>query len=253
MLTPLTGLISIIVFFIFMLTCVALGQYIAKRHPITSGLSVTEGAVFTLMGLLVAFTFANASQRYDLRRAMITEEANAINTAYLRLDMLKSNERLILKQDFIAYINSRIATYQAIPNFDAVAIQLNKSKEIQAKLWQDAINACKNSTIPIAPMLILPAINTMFDIANTRTSYTYFHPHYLIFVLLLFVALLSAFLTGYGMTRKGAWNAIHVIAFVLIITITIYIIIDLEYPRLGIITENKFDMQLMGVQKEISK
>ncbi len=48
-------------------------------------------------------------------------------------------------------------------------------------------------------------------------------------------------------------SSIHVIAFALIITITIYIIIDLEYPRLGIIKETKFDRQLIELQKDMEQ
>ncbi len=253
MFTPTAGLISIIIFFILMLLCIVLGQFIAKKTKATSGLSVTEGAVLTLMGLLVAFTFSSANQRFDQRRAMITEEANAISTAYLRLDMLQPADRLLLKKDFLSYISSRLAIYQAVPDFNLVDIELKNSKVAQNKLWQDAINACKNSTILAAPMLILPSINIMFDIANTRTTYTYFHPHYLIFTLLILVALLSAFLTGYGITGKGAWSSVHVIAFAFVITITIYIIIDLEYPRLGIIKETKFDYQLIDLKKDFEQ
>lgn len=192
MFTPATGLISIIIFFILMMSCILLGQIIAKKKPVTSGLSVTEGAVLTLMGLLVAFTFSSASQRYDQRRALIIEETNAISTAYLRLDMLQPTDRLLLKKDFLSYISSRLAIYQAIPDFEAVAAELKKSKEIQARLWQDAISACKNTKVLSTSMLILPSVNIMLDIANTRTAYTQFHPHYLIFTLLILVALLSA-------------------------------------------------------------
>ncbi len=210
MINSIMGLFLLVIFFFLMLLCIALGQLIAKKKPATSGLNVTEGAVFTLMGLLVAFTFASANQRFDQRRAMITEEANAISTAYLRLDMLQPNDRLLLKKDFLTYVAARLAIYQAVPDFNAVAIELNKSKEIQKKLWQDAINASKNTNIQVAPMLILPSINNMFDVANTRSAYTYFHPHYLIFALLILVALLSAFLTGYGMAGKGTWSSMGV-------------------------------------------
>jgi hypothetical protein len=53
-----------------------------------TGLAVVEGAVFGLMGLLLAFTFSGAASRFDARRQLIVEEANAIGIAYLRLDLL---------------------------------------------------------------------------------------------------------------------------------------------------------------------
>jgi hypothetical protein len=55
-----------------------------------AGTGVVEGAVFALLGLLIAFTFSGAASRFDERRKLIVEEANAIGTAYLRLDLLPS-------------------------------------------------------------------------------------------------------------------------------------------------------------------
>src|SRR4051794_21066793 len=64
-----------------------------KRHNAdpedpSVGLGAVDGAVFGLMGLLIAFTFSAAATRFDARRALIVEEANAIGTSYLRLDLL---------------------------------------------------------------------------------------------------------------------------------------------------------------------
>ena len=53
-----------------------------------AGVGAIDGAVFGLLGLLVAFTFSGAASRFDARRQLVVEEANAIGTAYLRLDVL---------------------------------------------------------------------------------------------------------------------------------------------------------------------
>jgi hypothetical protein len=57
------------------------------------GVGAVEGAVYGLLGLLIAFTFSGAATRYDSRRLLIVEEANAIGTAYLRLDLLPAEAR----------------------------------------------------------------------------------------------------------------------------------------------------------------
>src|ERR1700675_930574 len=53
-----------------------------------AGVGAIDGAVFGLLGLLVAFTFSGAASRFDARRQLVVEEANAIGTAYLRIDWL---------------------------------------------------------------------------------------------------------------------------------------------------------------------
>lgn len=239
------GFFFLLIFFVLMLLSIAIGHYIGTRKVTKPALSITEGAVFTLMGLLIAFAFAGASQRLDQRRMTIIQESNAIGTAYLRLDILQPADRLSLKNDFLSYVTARLDIYDAFPDYNAIAAAQKISSSKQAKIWHDAIIACKSANIT-APMLILPAINTMFDIANTRTAYTIMHPPALIFCLLILVALLSGFLTGYGMAGKGTWNSLHVIAFALIISVTIDIVIDLEYPRIGIIKESNFDYLLVN-------
>src|SRR4249920_2368027 len=67
------------------------------------GLGTIETAVFALLGLLIAFTFSGAASRFDGRRQLVAQEANAIGTAYLRLDMLAPDARSALRQRFSQY------------------------------------------------------------------------------------------------------------------------------------------------------
>src|SRR6201999_2069379 len=89
---------------IFVVTCVALfaavvavtllgRAYAERRWPhaeetSVEGTTAVEGSVFALFGLLVAFSFAGAESRLDARRDMVVDEANAIEIAYLRMDLL---------------------------------------------------------------------------------------------------------------------------------------------------------------------
>ena len=62
---------------------------------------------------------------------------------------------------------------------------------------------------------------------------------------------MSAFLASYALQGKDSWRSFHVIAFALISSLTVYIIIDLEFPRLGFIKESGFDSYLTDVRNEI--
>lgn len=243
------GIIAVVGLFCSMLMLAAIGHKVGRRKTNQDGIAITEGAVFTLMALLVAFTFSNASSRFDQRRTLIIDEVNAISTAYLRLDILQSQDRAILQKDFNDYVNSRITIYQNIPDIDAVYAELNKSKMIGSKLWHDAVNAANRSQAKNANMLILPPINSMFDIASTRVAFTSLHLHYIILSLLLLVALLSAFIIGYGTATKKHWLSVHIIAYSLILSVTIYIILDIEYPRYGIIKSAELDILMIDLKK----
>src|SRR6188508_2344639 len=66
------------------------GRRRMERDPESAKVSTgaIDGAIFGLLGLLIAFTFSGAAARFDERRQMIVEEANSIGTAYLRIDLL---------------------------------------------------------------------------------------------------------------------------------------------------------------------
>ena len=83
------------------------------------GLVTVETALYALLGLMLAFSFSGASNRFDTRRAQTVQEANAIGTAYLRLDLLPAAAQPALRMKFRAYTDSRIAVYGALPDMAA--------------------------------------------------------------------------------------------------------------------------------------
>src|SRR5215468_3455539 len=83
------------------------------------GVGAVDGAVFALLGLLIAFTFSGASSRFDTRRELIVEETNDIGTAYLRLDLLPSGLQPALREDFRRYVDLRIEVYRRLPDIVA--------------------------------------------------------------------------------------------------------------------------------------
>lgn len=248
MIFSMLGIFVICTLFILMLLLAALGHKVGRRIASEHGISITEGAIFTLMALLVAFTFSSASARFDQRRILIIDEANAIGTAYLRLDVLEPQDRAVLQKDFLDYVTSRIDIYQRMKDIDVANVELGRSKIIASKLWRDAVKAISHSSITNLNLFVLAPINTMFDVANTRAGYTALHLHQVIFLLLIVVALLSAFITGYGTASRKRWLSVHIIAYSIIMSATIYIILDIEFPRYGIIKASGLDAMLVDVK-----
>src|SRR5258705_703379 len=108
------------------LLVIELGRRIGTRamagDPVgaQAGAGVVDAAVFGLLGLLVAFTFSGAATRFDVRRQLVVEEANAIGTAYLRLDVLPAAAQPALRARFREYLESRLAPYPAMPDIAPV-------------------------------------------------------------------------------------------------------------------------------------
>ena len=66
-----------------------------------------------LLGLLLAFTFSMSNSRFDNRRQLVIEEANAIGTAILRTDFYPDSVRKLLRASLKEYVENRIAFYRA--------------------------------------------------------------------------------------------------------------------------------------------
>jgi hypothetical protein len=97
-------------------------------------LNAVEGAVFALMGLLLAFALAGALQRFDERRQQILQEATAISTAYDRLDLLPGDARIQIKAKLKDYLKARIELYDLPIDFSLTKGAAVHSSEQQAKI-----------------------------------------------------------------------------------------------------------------------
>jgi hypothetical protein len=223
------------------------GGYRLGRRNLAAGryknLGAIETAVFGLLGLLLGFAFAGATSRFDARRELVVREANAIGTAYLRVDLLPQTDQPELRRLFRAYVDARVSIYDNVDNPTAVASLVNTVNELQQKIWMHAVQAIGRDSAPHAPLLVLPALNEMIDITTSRTVMANTHMPSLILVLLMSVSMLSALLAGFGMAETGrSW--LHVLLYAAAVTITIYTVLDLDNPRAGLIRLDAADQVL---------
>jgi len=209
------------------------------------GTGAVEGAVFGLLGLLIAFTFSGAAARFDARRDLIVKETNAIGTAWLRLDLLPISAQPTIRESFRQYVDSRLEAYHKLPDVQAAQAELTKATVLQSDIWTQAVAAGRlEGAPPAATMLLLPALNEMIDITTTRTMATKLHPPAAIYGMLVGLALASALLAGYDMAGGKSRSWLHVIGFAAVMAVAVYIIIDIEFPRLGLIRVDAFDEAL---------
>ena len=79
------------------------------------------------------------------------------------------------------------------------------------------------------------------------------HPPTAVFGLLVGLTLAGALLAGYAMAGSTAWSWMHAAGFAAVMSVTIYVIIDLEYPRLGFIRVDAADEMLVSVRKSMGE
>jgi hypothetical protein len=176
------------------------------------------------------------------------EEANNIGTAWLRLDVLPASAQPKLRDAFRRYADARIALYRTFSQ-SGVAVaraEFARSTGLQREIWDEAVAACRD--VPAATVVVLPALNAMFDISTTRLAATQMHPPTIVYVVLAAISLVCGFLVGYEMGATPVPSRAHMLVLAFIISFTLYVILDFEYPRLGFIRIDDFDQLLVQVR-----
>jgi hypothetical protein len=99
---------------------------------------------------------------------------------------------------------------------------------------------------------MLPALNAMFDIVTTRTMAARTHPPGVVFGMLALLAGMAAFMAGNGMSGTKIRSWLHIIAFATVLAVTVYVIMDMEYPRVGLIRVDDFDEALVNLRRSMN-
>jgi hypothetical protein len=253
---PISPLLFALLLLIGMLLLLEIGRRLGvRRRPKElegngGGLSTVEGAVFALFGLMIAFTFSGAASRFNEKLMLVADEANEIGTAHLRLHLLSHQAEPALQELFRQYVDSRLETYRRLPNMVAAEMEMTKSNEIQEEIWVDAVAATRlPDSHPSSSLLLLPALNDMFDIATTRTMVLQLHPPRIIYALLFSLGLISSLLAGYRMASCQQRSWLHILGFTVLTVLIVYIMLDIEYPRSGLIRIESADQLLVKLRE----
>ena len=254
----LTAGLSVAALFVGVLVLAEVGRRIGKRRlardteGLAKGAGAAEASVFTLLGLLIAFTFSSAAARFEDRRHLITDEANAIGTAYLRIGLLPGDVQPAMKDLFRRYTEVRSTTYLNAEDEAATQAKLAEAASLQGRIWEMALTASRRPEVRAqTPILVLSSLNDMIDITTTRVMATRNHPPLVVFLLLGGLSLVGALLIGYGTAPDAHRNWFHTIIFATILSLTVYVIVDLELPRLGMIRVHGADQILVDLRKSM--
>jgi hypothetical protein len=189
-------------------------------------------ATLTLLGLIIGFTFSMAITRYDQRKNLEEEEANAIGTAYVRADLLPSADAARVRALLKEYLDVRIEFYETREPQRLPDIAARRAK-LQADLWtivQRAATAQPSAVIALA-------VSGMNDVLNaqgyTQAAWWNRIPP-AAWLLMIIIAVCSNVLIGYGTHRtKARWLLLFVLP--LVVSISFFLIADIDSPRGGVI------------------
>ncbi|MCA9235071.1 MAG: hypothetical protein KDA44_06355 [Planctomycetales bacterium] len=235
------GAIAAIALFFAMLASAVAGHRYGIRlfrrdGDAAAGTGTVDAAILSLLGLLIAFTFSGAYKRYESRRGLVVQEANNIGTAYLRIDLLRESDQTPMRDLFRKYLQTRLDFWESLSDVKLATALHDQTVAIQGQIWDLAVHSTAGDETRSARLLLLPALNAMFDITTTRLAAIQAHPPVLIFVMLAALAVSAAALVGFGMGNSPRPKIWHVVGLAAISAATIYVILDIEYPRFGWVT-----------------
>ncbi len=217
-----------------------------------SGAAIIENSLMGLTALLVAFTFSMAASKYENRRQIIVEEANHIGTAILRCDLYPDSVRSLLRTDFKKYVEARIAYYDAGNDEQKMSAALDTGAIYSNKIWKRVAALAHNLDNRAKSGQMIPALNNMIDIVTTRDADRKARiPRLILWVVLLF-SLLSAFLSGYGNKTKRR-NFLMIGTFAFMTTITLYLIMELDRPKQGLINLDASEQNIKSLRKMLEE
>lgn len=179
------------------------------------------------------------------------QEANAIGTAYLRLDELPSNDQPEMRRLFREYLDTRLRVYENLSDQEATEQAVARVAQLQQEIWSRAVTASRADPSQNTARLLLPALNEMIDITTTRMIALRTHLPALIFALLTCVALLSGLLAGYAMAKRKSRSWLHMLLYAAVVAVTVYTVLDLDYPRSGFIHLDAADNALRQLRNSI--
>lgn len=228
-----------VVLFLGMLLFLELGRRIGMRQiarrgkDARVGVGIVDSAVYGLLALLLGFTFSGAAGRFDHRRELIAQIANAASTTWQRIDLLPTDLQPAVREGFRRYLDALNAWYADV-GAKHLTTQPESVTTAQRELWSSSVSACITPNGEKARMLLLPGLNELFDEVDVELAARRIHPPSAIWIMLAITAFASAMFVGYGISNSPSRNWIYIIGFCASVAMATYVIIELEFPRLGL-------------------
>lgn len=192
--------------------------------------SLILGATLTLLGLMIGFTFAMAVSRYDQRKGYEEQEANAIGTEYVRLDVLSAANAAELRALLRDYLDQRILYYSSRDS-ELLRQARVETSQLQSELWSEVTASATAQPSPLSAL----ALSGMNDVLNsegyTEAAWRNRVP-LAAWILLISIAVYCNFLLGY---RAHGKTSMLLLVLPIALSISFSLIADIDSPRNGVI------------------
>lgn len=204
-------------------------------------------AVLGLMALLLGFTFSLAVDRYEIRRHLVLESANAIGTAYLQTQMLGEPHKSRISSILARYLDNVIVLARAQPG--RTGPLLARDDELVTELWQATAAAFDSIRGTDFTSAYVTSINRVIDMDEARRDAWETHVPTEVFAVLFIYFVVTAAVIGYVLTCSG--GRLSAGCLLALMLMSLLIILDIDRPSIGGVREAQ--TPLVDLQKSITR
>ncbi len=189
------------------------------------------GALLGLLAFILAFTFGITANRFDSRKQLVLEEANAIGTTFLRAGLLPPTEGLEVRRLLREYADLRLNG-----TIESVDKTLKKSEAIHAQLWSQAKSLVQEDMDSEIRSLFIATLNELIDLHQSRVTVglQYRIPG-TVWLAVYLLSLLSMLAVGYQVGMSGSRRTYGTPVLAAAFSLVILMIADIDRPRAGLI------------------
>jgi hypothetical protein len=214
----------------------AIGWTIGRKNPADpedkSAARFIDGSL-ALLGLLLGFTFAMALSKYEQRRTLVIADANSIADFYTCASLVPDPPRSPLQQTIREYLDIRLQLSRNSLDLASIDQDLRNSDALQQRMT-DLASVAVNANSPIA----VPLVNTLNEVTSSHASLIAAMRDrlpYAVLFLLAATAVVSTILVSRHHGLNNRLNITGTLCYILLVSLAIYVILDLNQPRAGLI------------------
>ncbi len=214
-------------------------------------IGTVSAAVLGLLALMLSFTFNIAFSRFDARRQVIIDEANEIGTAILRTSLYPDSIGKLMNAEFKNYIDARIAYYDAGTDPEKLKQALGESGKHSDNIWKMVVAQSQDPGSLVRSNQMIPAMNDLIDIVTVREKLRTAYIPDVILIILFFLIMICSFLIGFT-TKVRQTLPVIAVGFALIISVTVFLILDLVQSYVGFITQDEAAASISALKAMIT-
>ncbi len=214
-------------------------------------IALVLGAVVTLLALLLGFTYAMSEGRFEARRLLVIDEANAIGTTYLRAKTFPEPQSSEIQKLLHRYTALRIESASGTRD-DPEKIRgiENQTKQLHSMIWSHAVGLSKGDPNPVVAVFLL-SLNEMIDLHTKRVAAFRNRIPFTIYLVLFVVSVLTLWLVGHYFRLNSRRVRVLTLMLAFLVASVMWLIMDLDQPVRGAIRASQ--QSLFDLYRDMSQ